>query len=76
MCFGQTKTACRPPVGQVCIVIAIKLCHILHIPYCFILAYSVVRPMPSSSAAKERLPPVCFSARIICFFSISTFFKD
>lgn len=45
-------------------------------PYCFILPYSVVRPMPSSSAASERLPSACFRARIICLFSISTFFKD
>ena len=46
------------------------------IPYSCILLYRVVRPMPSSSAAKERLPFVCSKARIICFFSISSFFKD
>ena len=45
-------------------------------PYNLILLYSVVRPMPSNAAANLRLPFACSKARIICFFSISTFFRD
>ena len=41
-------------------------------PYNLILLYSVVRPMPSNAAANLRLPFACSSARIICFFSISS----
>lgn len=42
------------------------------IPYAFILLYSVVRPMPSSSAASLRLPFACSNTRMICFLSISS----
>ena len=41
-------------------------------PYNLILLYSVVRPMPSNAAANLRLPFACSSARIICFFSMSS----
>ena len=41
-------------------------------PYNLILLYSVVRPMPSNAAANLQLPFAYSSARIICFFSMSS----
>ena len=43
-------------IGQVCIVLAIGICHTLYIPYYFILLYSVDRPISSNKAASEWLP--------------------
>ena len=41
------------------------------IPYARIFRQSVVRPMPRSSAARERMPPVCASAASIAARSSS-----